>query len=79
MKEKRKVLKETHNQLNELKTRQITIDIRIQEINNIMDKLQIHMEKLKNEMAEISSEFIDNQEQIINIKKWRNELNNNYI
>jgi len=30
-------------------------------------------------MAEISSEFIDNQEQIINIKKWRNELNNNYI
>ena len=36
-------------------------------------------EKRKNEMAEISSEFIDNQEQIINIKKWRNELNNNYI
>ena len=46
-------------------------------------KMTVHnlrtWEKLKNEMAEISSEFIDNQEQIINIKKWRNELNNNYI
>jgi chromosome segregation ATPase len=79
LKEKRKVLKDSGNQLNELKTRQATIDIRRRKINDIMDKLQIHMEKLKNEMADISSEFIDNQEQIINIKKLRTELNNNYI